>query len=160
MKVSLLWKRSGPSKGALAQTAGYKKDSQAGRGSAVFQSPCAFSSAWLLSACDPRLSHGLRLSHWYLLGPPQYLAPVTSLILFQLHGLCFGMLSIFFSAFPPLFCSWLDFAPSSQCQYLAQVRFAMLPIQELLSKLKQIRLYKLVKEPDITGMLIAVRNYG
>ena len=65
-----------------------------------------------------------------------------------------------FSAFPPLFCSWLDFAPTSQCQYLAQVHFAMLPIQELFSKPKQIRLYKLVKEPDITGTLIAARNYG
>lgn len=65
-----------------------------------------------------------------------------------------------FSAFPPRLCSWLDSAPSCQCQYLAQVHFAMLPIQELLSKPKQIRPYKLVKEPDITGTLIAVRNYG
>lgn len=91
---------------------------------------------------------------------PQYLAPVTSLILFQIHALWLWNVVHVFSAFPPLFCSWLDFAPSSQCQYLAQVHFAMLPIQELFSKPKQIRLYKLVQEPDITGTLIAARNYG
>jgi hypothetical protein len=36
----------------------------------------------------------------------------------------------------------------------------MLPIQELFSKPRQIRLKKSVKEPDITGAVTAVRNDG
>lgn len=61
-----LWRSSKPSKGAVAQAAGYKKSSESGLPAPRL---CALSSAWLLSACDPRLSHGLWLSHWYLCYP-------------------------------------------------------------------------------------------
>lgn len=87
-------------------------------------------------------------------------APVTSLIPLQLHWTVLWNVVHVFSAFPPLFGSRLDFAPSSQGQYRAQVHFAMLPIQELFSKPKQIRLHKSVKGPDITGTLIAGRKHG
>lgn len=153
---SLLWKSSRPSKGALAQTAGYKKYSQSGLSAPCL---CALSSAWLLSACDPRLSRGLWLSHGYLCatlisGPshvPDSVSTACTVLWKVVHVL---------SACPPLFCSWLDFAPSSQCQYLAQAHSAMLPIQELFAKPQQIRLYRGVEEPDITGTLIAGRNDG
>lgn len=151
-----LWKNSRPSKGGPAQTAGYKKYSQAGLSSPRL---CALSSAWLLSACDPSRSHGVWLSHWYLCvtpgsGPghvPDSASTAWTVLWNAVHV---------FSAFPPLICSWLDSAPSSQCQYLAQVYSATLPIQELFSKPQQIGLYKSVRAPDITGTLIAVRNYG
>lgn len=90
---------------------------------------------------------------------PQSLAPVTSLILFQLHGLCFGMLFMFSQPFHPCFVPGLTLHPQLSANILHK-SILLLPIQELFSKPQQIRLYKLVKEPDITGTLIAVRNYG
>lgn len=151
-----MWKSSRPPKGTLAQAAGYKKYSQSGLPAPRL---CALSSAWLPSAGNPRLSRGLWLSHWYLCATPVSGPSHVPDSVSTAWTVLWNVVHVF-SAFPPLFCSWLDFAPSSQCQYLAQVHSAMLPIQELFSKPQQIRLYKLVKEPDITGTLIAVRNYG
>lgn len=42
---------------------------------------------------------------------PQYLASVTSLILIQIHGLCFGMLSMFSQHFHPCFVPGLTLHP-------------------------------------------------
>lgn len=122
-------------------------------------SPCALSAAWLCQLVTPDRATDFGSPVGITCATPisgsnHILDPVSTT-----RTVLWNAVHVF-SVLPPLLCSWLNFAPSSQCQYLAQVHFAMLPIQELFSKPKQIRRYKLVKEPDITGTLIAVRNYG
>lgn len=128
IKVFLLWKSCRPSKRTLAQTtaAGYKL-SQPGLPWAP-----GFISCLALSACDPdwAMDFGSPIGITCAT-PPSGPSPVpdsgssTWTVLWNAVHV--------FSALPPLLCSWLDFAPSSQCQYLAQVRFAMLPTQKLFS---------------------------
>lgn len=108
-KIQLsLWKSSRPSKGVLAQsTAGYKY-SKSGLSSL---SPCALSSAWLLSACDPRRSRGVWLSHWYLLRYPNIWPQSRLWFCFKYMHCGFGMLSMFSQHFHPCFVPGLTLHP-------------------------------------------------
>lgn len=128
IKRCLLWKRCRPSKRTLAQTtaAGYML-SQPG----LPRAP-GFIIRLALSACDPdwAMDFGSPIGITCAT-PPSGPSPIpdsgssTWTVLWNAVHV--------FSALPPLLCSWLDFAPSSPCQYLAQVRFAMLPTQKLFS---------------------------
>lgn len=119
---------------------------------------CALSSAWLLSACDPRLSHGLWLSHWCLCYPNLW--PRSR------PWFCFNCMDCALECCPcflslstlVLFLAWL--CTLSSVPISCTSPFCYVTNIKLFSKPQQIRLYKFVKEPDITGTLIAVRNDG
>lgn len=85
--------------------------------SEAFPEPLALSSAWLCPLVT-------QTEPWTLALPlvslvlPHHLAPGPSLILVQVHGLCFGMLSMFSQHFHPCFVPGLTLHPHCSANIL------------------------------------------
>lgn len=104
-------------------------------------------------------SHRLWLLHWYLLCYPNIWPQSRPWTCFNYMDCALECCPCFLSnSTPALFLARLYTLSSVPISCTSP--FCYVTNTETVSKPKQIRLYKLVKEPDITGTLIAVRNYG